>query len=79
MDFEISAFATCTIPAVLLSIPDQEYHTCIADILISHKTEGSKDVKSNKCYTVNLIAALHKTTWVPMPRTRDENAAERYY
>lgn len=74
----MSAFATCTIPAVLLTIPDQTHPTCIADILIPHKIEGSKDLKSNKCYTVNLIAALQKTTWVPMLRTQDENAAERY-
>lgn len=58
MNFEMSAFATCTIPAVLLSTLDQAHHTYTADILIPHKIEGSKDVKSNKCCTVNLIAAL---------------------
>lgn len=61
------------------SIPDQAHHTYTADIFIPHQIEGSKDVKSNKCCTVNLIAALGKTPWVPMLRTQDKNAAERYY
>lgn len=41
----MSAFATCTILAVLFSVPDQVLYTVYNEVLISHKelvVEGSK-------------------------------------
>jgi len=61
----MSACATCTIPAVLSSVPDQALH--IASLMSSYHTKSgrwreARVLKSNKWYTSNLIAALQKTT-----------------